>query len=411
MDLVVRSAKLRGRSELVDIGISDGVVTEISERIAQKAVKELNAEGNLTTPSFVDPHEHLDGAMISEYSRPNMSGTLFEGIEILREAKKKYTVGDVKNGAVKAIHMLVKNGTTIIRSHSNVDSITQLKSIKGLVEARLECKDLVTLQIVVFPQEGLIRDQGTEELMRKSMEAGADIVGGIPAYENNEEDSKKHIDIVFDIAKEFDAGIDMHVDENDDPNSRNLQYFATKSIKEHISNATASHACALASYDDSYAAKVIGLVKEAKMSVIANPCTNLMLQGRFDKQPIRRGLTRVKELNTVGVNVACGQDGVNDPFDPLSGKCDMLLIAWIMGHAAQLSTPSEVDLLFDMITKNAAKALGIKRYGLDVGNEANLNIIDAKDLYQAIRMQSDRLYVIRLGNVVAGTKMNSNDGF
>ena len=411
MDFVVRSAKLRGRSTLVDIGISDGVITEISERIAQKAVKELNAEGNLTTPSFVDPHEHLDDAMISEFTRPNMSGTLFEGIEILREAKKKFTVGDVKKGAVKAIHMLVENGTTIIRSHTNVDSVTQLNSIKGLVEARMECKDLVSLQIVVFPQEGLIRDQGTEELMRKSMEAGADIVGGIPAYENTDEDSKKHIDIVFDIAKEFGAGIDMHVDENDDPNSRNLQYFAAKSIKEHISNATASHACALASYDDSYAAKVIGLVKEAKMSVIANPCTNLMLQGRFDKQPIRRGLTRVKELNTVGVNVACGQDGINDPFDPLSGKCDMLQIAWIMGHAAQLSTPSEVDLLFDMITKNAAKALGIKRYGLDVGNEANLNIIDAKDLYQAIRMQSDRLYVIRLGNVLAGTKMNSNNGF
>ena len=319
MDLVVRSAKIRGRSELVDIGISDGVITEISERITQKAVKELNAEGNLTAPSFVDPHEHLDDAMMCEFTRPNMSGTLVEGIEILREAKKKYTVGDVKNGAVKAIHMLVKNGTTIIRSHSNVDSITQLKSIKGLVEARLECKDLVTLQIVVFPQEGLIRDQGTEELMRKSMETGADIVGGIPAYENTEEDSKKHIDIVFDIAKEFDAGIDMHVDENDDPNSRNLQYFATKSIKEHISNATASHACALASYDDSYAAKVIGLVKEAKMSVIANPCTNLMLQGRFDKQPIRRGLTRVK--SRLGICDKCIGGGNRFPV-PVPAQAD-----------------------------------------------------------------------------------------
>ena len=201
MDLVVRNAKLRGRSELVDIGISDGVIAEISERIAQKAVKELNAEGNLITPSFVNPHEHLDTAMISESTRPNMSGTLFEGIEILREAKKKYTVEDVKKVAVNAIHMLVENGTTIIRSHANVDSVTQLNSINGLVEARKECKDLVTLQIVALPQEGLIRDQSAKELMRKSMEAGADIVGGIPAYENTEEDSKKHIDIVFDIAK------------------------------------------------------------------------------------------------------------------------------------------------------------------------------------------------------------------
>lgn len=411
MDLIVRSAKLRGRSELVDIGISDGIIIEIKERIAQQAVNELNAEGNLTTPSFVDPHEHLDDAMICEFTRPNMSGTLFEAIEILREAKKKFTAKDVKKWAVKAIHMLVENGTTIIRSHADVDSVTQLNSIQGLVEARKEYRDLVTLQIVAFPQDGLLRDQGTEELMRKSMESGADIVGGMPAYENTEEDSKKHIDIVFDIAKEFGAGIDMHVDETDDPNSRNLHYFAAKSIKEHSSNVTASHACALASYDDSYAAKVVGLVKEAGMSVIANPCTNLMLQGRFDKHPIRRGLTRVKELNAAGVNVACGQDGINDPFDPLSGKCDMLQIAWIMGHAAQLSTPSEVDFLFDMITKNAAKALEIKRYGLDVGNEANLNIIDAKDVYQAIRMQPDRLYVIRSGNVVAGTKMNSNSGF
>jgi cytosine deaminase len=408
MDLIVRNSRLRGRSELLDIGVSNGIIVEIKEEIAEHASNELNADGNLTTPSFIDPHEHLDTAMIGELVRPNKSGTLFEAIEILREAKKKFTVEDVKERAVKAIRKLVENGTTIIRSHANVDSFAQLTSINGLVEARNECRDLVTLQIVAFPQEGIIRDAGSEELMRRSMELGADIVGGMPASENTEEDSKKHIDIVYEIAKEFSAGIDMHIDENCDPNSRSLHYFAAKAIKAHYpSNITASHACALTSYDDYYATKVIGLVKAAEMNIIANPCTNLMLQGRLDKHSIRRGVTRVKELNAAGVNVACGQDGVNDSFDPLLAKCDMLQVAWLMGHVSHLSTPSEVELLFDMITKNAAIALGIKQYGLTIGNEANINVLDAKDIYQAIRMQSDRLYVIRSGNLVSGTKVAS----
>lgn len=404
MDLIVRNSKLIGRSDISDIGISDGVIVEINEKIAEHGDNELNANGDLVTPTFIDAHEHLDDAMINRLVRPNTSGTLQEAIEILREAKKEFTVEDVRERAIKGIRMLVENGTTIIRSHANVDSYTQLASVKGLIEAKKQCRNLVGMQIVAFPQEGIIRDAGSEELLRKSMEIGVDIVGGMPANESTDEDSKRHIDIIFDIAKEFGAGIDMHIDENCDPNSRNLQYYAAKAIKEKSSSITASHACALSSYDDYYAAKVIGLVKAANMNVIANPCTNLMLQGRFDKQDIRRGITRVKELCAAGVNVACGQDGINDPFDPLLAKCDMLQIAWIMGHAAHFSSPSEIELLFEMITKRAAKALGITHYGLSVGDKADMNILNAKDICQAIQMQSDRLYVLRAGEVIAGTK-------
>lgn len=388
----------------MDIGITNTTITEIQEKIKANALIELNADGNLVTPSFIDAHEHLDDAFIGEYTRMNESGTLQEAIQILRDAKRQYSVEDVKKRALRAIQMLVDRGTTYIRSHANVDSFSGLNSIKGLIEARKESQELASIQVVAFPQEAITKEPNSAELMWKSMELGADLVGGMPAGELTEEDSRKHIDTVFDIAKEFNAGIDMHIDENDDPNSRTLQYFATKAIKENYSNVTASHACALAYYDESYAQKVIELMKLAKMSVIANPCTNLMLQGRLDKQPIRRGITRVKDLHAAGVNVACGQDGINDPFDQLTGKCDMLQIAWIMGHATHLSTPSEMEFLFDMITTNAAIALKLERYGLSIGNEADLNILDGRNIYNAIRMQPDMLYVVKSGKIVGGTK-------
>jgi cytosine deaminase len=404
MDVIIRNSRVRGSEKLMDIGITNTTITEIQEKIKANALIELNAHGNLVTPSFIDAHEHLDDAFIGEYTRMNESGTLQEAIQILRDAKRQYSVEDVKKRALRAIQMLVDRGTTHIRSHANVDSFSGLNSIKGLIEARKESQELASIQVVAFPQEAITKEANSAELMWKSMELGADLVGGMPAGELTEEDSRKHIDIVFDIAKEFNAGIDMHIDENDDPNSRTLQYFATKAIKENHSNVTASHACALAYYDESYAQKTIELMKLAKMSVIANPCTNLMLQGRLDKQPIRRGITRVKDLHAAGVNVACGQDGINDPFDQLTGKCDMLQIAWIMGHAAHLSTPSEMEYLFDMITTNAAIALKLERYGLSIGNEADLNILDGRNIYDAIRMQPDMLYVIKSGKIVGGTK-------
>jgi cytosine deaminase len=258
------------------------------------------------------------------------------------------------------------------------------------------------LQIVAFPQEGIIRDPGTEELMRKAMELGADLVGGMPHHERSHEEAKHHIDIAFDIAREFDADIDMHVDETDDPNSKSLEYLAEKTIAEsYQGRVTAGHTCALAAYPDDYAREVIRKVKLAEINMITNPATNLVIQGRGDRQPIRRGITRVKELLAAGVNVTFGQDCVDDAFYPF-GRADMLEVALITAHAAQLTTPAEIETVFKMMTTNAARTLGVlDDYGIAVGKRADIVILNAESPKDAIRRQVERRYVIKDGRAIA----------
>ncbi len=405
MDLIIRNAKTREKDGRVDIAIKGAKIRRIAKKLNGKAKNEIDAKGGLTTPTFVDPHLHLDKALISEVVRENVTGTLTEAIEIIWNKKKRYTIKDIVSRAGKAIEWGVKNGTTIFRTHVDVDNIGKLMPLKGLLEVRKEYQDVCDIQIVVFPQEGIIKNKGTEKLMRQAMELGADVVGGMPYNEYTYDDSKKHIDIAFQIAKEFDVDIDMHVDETDDPDARTLEYLAAKTIKEGWQGrVTAGHTCALAAYDDLYASKVIGMIKEAEVNMITNPATNLMLQGRFDKQPIRRGITRVKELLEAGVNVCYGQDCLKDTFYPTWGREDMLEVGLITAHAAQFTMPKEIEILFDMPTINAAQVLRLKNYGIKVGNPASLNIIDARNVQEAFRTQADRLYVIRKGKVIARTK-------
>ena len=405
MDLIIRNARTREKDGRVDIGIKGTKIRRIAKRLNGKTMNEIDAKGRLVTPTFVDPHLHLDKALISEVVRENVTGTLTEAIEIIWNKKKKYTIKDIVSRAGKAIEWGIKNGTTIFRTHVDVDNIGKLMPLKGLLEVRKEYADICDIQIVAFPQEGIIKNKGTEKLLRQAMELGADVVGGMPYNEYTYDDSKKHIDIAFTIAKEFDVDIDMHVDETDDPNARTLEYLAAKTIKEGWQGrVTAGHTCALAAYDDLYASKVIGMIKEAEINMITNPATNLMLQGRFDKEPKRRGITRVKELLAVGVNVCYGQDCLKDTFYPTWGREDMLEVGLITAHAAQFTMPKEIEILFDMPTINAARVLRLKKYGIKVGNPASLNIIDAPNVQEAFRIQADRLYVIRQGKVIARTK-------
>lgn len=405
MDLIIRNARTRKKDGRVDIGIKGTKIRKIAKKLNGKAKNEIDAKGSLVTPTFIDPHLHLDKALISEVVRENVSGTLTEAIEIIWDKKKRYTIKDIMARAGKAIEWGVRNGTTIFRTHVDVDNIGKLMPLKGLLEARKEYQDVCDIQIVAFPQEGIIKNEGTEKLLRQAMELGADVVGGMPYNEYNYDDSKKHIDIAFQIAKEFNADIDMHVDETDDPDARTLEYLAAKTIKEGWQGrVTAGHTCALAAYDDSYASKVIGMLKEAEINMITNPATNLMLQGRFDKEPKRRGITRVKELLEAGVNVCYGQDCLKDTFYPTWGREDMLEVGLITAHAAQFTMPKEIETLFDMPTINAARVLRLKNYGIKVGNPASLNIIDAPNVQEAFRTQADRLYVIRKGKVIARTK-------
>lgn len=401
MDLVIGNAKLRNKEGLWDIGIKEGKIVQIKEKIEERAKEEIDAKGNLTTPSFIDPHIHLDKVNIVDVVRENKTGTLREAIEIIWDKKAKYNTEDIVERAGKVIEMGVLNGTTKMRSHVDVDTIGGLKPLKGVLAAKDKYKDLMDIKTIAFPQEGIIKDPGCEKLMWEAMEMGADIVGGMPANEDTPEDSKKHIEICFDIAQRYDADVDMHIDETDDPFYRTLEMLADETIKRGWQGkVTAGHTCALAAYDDHYASYVIEKVKKAGIHMITNPVTNLMLQGRKDKQPIRRGITRVKELLDAGITVSFGQDCVKDTFYPF-GKADMLEVALVTAHAAQMSLPEEIEKVFDMITYDAAKILGLKNYGINEGNVADIVIIDAKTVRDAIRFQPDRLFVIKNGKIIA----------
>lgn len=408
IDYIIRNAKIRERDGLVDIAIEGTVISKIAEKLKEPAKNEINAERKLVTPTFIDPHLHLDKALTNEAVRENTTGTLAEAIEVMREIRGKYTVSDIFNRAGKVIEEGIKNGTTIFRTHVDIDPIGGLIPLKGLLETRKKYSDICDIQIVAFPPERIIKNKERDKLLRKAMELGADVVGGMPYNEHTYADSRKHIDFVFALAKEFDADIDMHIDETDDPDARTLEYLADRTIKEGFQGrVTAGHVCALAAYDDSYASKIIGMVKEAGINIITNPATNLMLQGRFDKQPIRRGITRVKELLEAGVNVCYGQDNQRDIFYYTWGKEDMLEVGMITAHAAQFTTPKEIEILYDMPTINAAKVLRLNNYGIKIGNPASLNIIDAPTVQEAFRTQADRLYVMKKGRIIARTETNS----
>jgi cytosine deaminase len=404
VDLIVRNARLRGREGLFDVGVVGERIAAIEPKLAAQAAKEINANGKLVAPTFIEPHIHLDKVLISEEVPSVKAGTLFEGIEHTWDRKRNYTVGDVAKRAGRVIRWAVQHGTTYIRTHVDVDTIGGLTPVEGLLQARAENAHLCDIQIIAFPQEGILKDPGTEDLMREAMRMGADVVGGMPHNEYTPEECNRHIDICFEIAKEFDADIDMHVDETDNPMSRTLQYLATKTIREGFHRrVTAGHTCALAAYDDPYAAWVIDTVRQAQIHMITNPVTNLMVQGRFDRQPIRRGITRVKELLAAGINVAYGQDCVKDPFYPIFGQADMLEVGMVVAHAAQFNTPQEIETLFDMPTVNSARILRLDNYGLEVGKTASFNIIDAPTVQEAFRTQPDRV-VLRKGEVLAETQ-------
>lgn len=408
MDLIVRNARIKGTEGTVDIGIEDGVFKKIAPGIKEKGKKEIDAAGKLVTPTFIDPHIHLDKILIAETVRDNVSGTLAEAIEIIWERKRNYKIDEIVSRASKVIEWAIKNGTTFMRSHADVDTIGGLVPTQALLKVKEKYSDVFDLQVVAFPQEGIIQDPGTDELMEEAIKMGCDVVGGMPFNEMIYDDSKKHVDFCFNLAKKYDRDLDMHVDETDDETAHTLEYYAAKAIKEgYEGRVTACHTCALSTYNEYKAARVIELVRRAKMTMETNPATNLMLQGRLDQGKIRRGLTRVKQLMNSGVNVTFGQDCIKDTFYPTFGQEDLLEVGQLLAHAAQLSTPGEVEKIIDMITYNSAKQLRLDDYGIREGNPASFNVIDAPDVLEALRTRADRLYVVKNGKIVAQTRTES----
>ena len=403
MDLIVRHARLRRRPDagLVDIGIAEGRIVRVEPRIADRAAREIDAGGRLTTPSFVEPHIHLDKALTADRAEENRTNFFEDSIAIMREVKRGYTVEDVADRATRVIHALVAHGVTFVRTYVDVDSIVGLVALDGVLAARDRCRSLAHVEIVAFPQEGIVCDPGTDERMVRAMERGADVVGGMPFAEWIREDSRRHIDLVFEIARRFDRDVQMHVDETDDPGATTLHDTAVKTLREGwTGRVAADHATALAAWNDTYAAQVIGLVARARMSVVTLP-SKLMRGGIRDREPRRRGITRVKELLAAGVNVAYGQDVIQDGFIPVFGTGDPLQVGFLLAFAAQFSTRADIETLYDMATVNGARLMRLDGYGAEVGCRADLVIVDAPSVHEAYRTQPPRLAVIHDGRVVA----------
>ena len=405
LDILVKNVALWGTEGLCDLGIANGYFVSIGQSTASSnAGLTLDADGRMAVPGFVEPHIHLDKALISERAPVNVSGTLTEAIEILWEIKRNYTVDEIADRASRVLERALENGIFRLRTHVDVDPIGGVRPAEGLIRARDRFRGLIDIQIVAFPQEGIVKSPGTEALIREVMKSGVDVVGGMPFNEASPEDSRRHIEIVFDIARQFHADIDMHVDETDDPMARTLEVLAELTIANGWQGrVTAGHTCALASYPRDYADHVIKRLREANVNMIANPATNLMLQGRLDDYPKRRGVTQVKELLAAGVNVDCGQDCVHDTFYPF-GQNDPLEIAFLLCHASQMSQPAEILTVMDMVTNNGAKALRLPDFCVTVGAVADLVVLDAHDAREAFATRSPRRWVIRRGMLIVETR-------
>ena len=403
-DLIIRHARLHRRDGLVDIAVKGGQFARIANELSSdSAIREIDAAGKLVSPPFIDAHVHLDAVLTVGQPRYNSSGTLLEGIQIWSERKPSLTREDVKSRVLEEVRWEVAQGTLHIRSHVDVCD-PALIALRALIEVREEVRDICDLQLVAFPQDGIMSFPNGRELMREAMELGCDLVGGIPHFEWTRDMGVEEVHYTFKLAKEFNRDIDVHCDETDDPQSRFTEVMAADTLQQAWQGrVTASHCTAMHSYDNAYAFKLIRLLARAQMNVIANPFDNVVLQGRFDTYPKRRGITRVKELLASGVNVALGHDSIMDPWFPL-GKGDMLAAAQLALFLCHMSGYEEINDVFDLITTNAAKALRIQdSYGIEEGKPANFLILDAPSAFEALRLVPTRLHVFNRGREVAHT--------
>jgi cytosine deaminase len=402
--MIIRRAHVEGHEGLVDIEFDAGRIARVEPAIEATADTEIDAEGRLVSPAFVEPHIHLDKTGVLPMLPPNTAGSLAASIELMTQSKRDASAEDIRERAGRLIRRMVIAGTTVIRTHVDVDTVSGLRGIEGLVLARQDHSDICDLQIVAFPQLGLERDPQAKELMSRAMREGADVVGGMPHWEIDHEAAARHIEFCMELAHEHDADVDMHVDETDDPHWHTLELLVEAADRHGWgSRTTGGHCCALAAWDDDFAAKVIARIADVGLNIVTNPATNLVIQGRDDHEPRRRGITRVKELLAAGANVAAGQDNLHDGFYPL-GDGDQLRLAWLLVHAAQLTTPEELSLALDAIRSSAARVVRLPDYGIFPGARGDVVVLDAETDEEALRLQPTRRWVIRSGEVIAETQ-------
>ncbi|WP_278495501.1 cytosine deaminase [Pantoea vagans] len=401
----INNVRLPWREGLWQIEIADGKIARISAQTQQPSPVEqsLDGEGGLACAPFIEPHIHLDTTQTAGEPAWNQSGTLFEGIERWAERKALLSHEDVKQRALQTLKWQIANGIQFVRTHVDV-SDPPLTALKAMLEVKAEMAPWITIQIVAFPQEGILSYPNGEALLEEALRLGADVVGAIPHYEFTREYGVESLHKTFALADRYDRLIDVHCDEIDDEQSRFVETVAALAHRDgNGARVTASHTTAMHSYNGAYASRLFRLLKLSGINFVANPLVNIHLQGRFDTYPKRRGITRVKEMLEADINVCFGHDDVFDPWYPL-GTASMLQVLHMGLHVCQLMGYEQIDAGLDLITHNSAKTMQLAGYGIQSGNEASLIILPAESGFDAVRRQVPVRYSVRRGVVVAETK-------
>jgi len=398
LDLLIRNARTRfSGKDLLDIGIKEGRISRIRKKIKGESRKVIDASGKLVTESFVNAHLHLckvytlarigDKAQVSYQS--GAMGKAMTAIELASKVKEEYDEAWIIKNVRKALRLAVKYGTTHIRAFADTDSKARLEGVKALLRAKKEFKEALDIQVVAFPQDGVVRDPGAEEYMRKALELGADVVGGIPWIEYTDEDAHEHIDRMFKLAKEFDKDISMLMDDAGDPGLRTLEMLAVRTIKEGWQGrVTAHHARAVALYPEPYFRKIAALLKRAQIGMISDPQTG----------PLH---AKVRDLYDEGIGVALGQDDIADAYYPY-GRNNMLEVAFLASHLMWMTTFEEMEILYDLITTRAAQAMAVPGFEMKEGNQANLVVLNAESVWEALTDHEAPRHVIKDGKEVTG---------
>jgi cytosine deaminase len=402
LDLLVTHATLPDGRRDIDIAVRDGRIVEVAPAIAAPAARTLDAAGQLVTPPFVDAHFHMDATLSYGLPRVNASGTLLEGIALWGELKPLLTQDAIVERALAYCDWAVAKGLLAIRSHVDVCD-ARLLAVEALLAVRERVRPYLDLQLVAFPQDGVLRSPGALDNLRRALDLGVDVVGGIPHFERTMAAGAESVRLLCEEAARRGLRVDMHCDETDDPMSRHIETLAAETLRLGLQGrVNGSHLPSMHSMDNYYVSKLIPLLAEARVSAVANPLNNITIEGRHDSYPKRRGMTRVPELMAAGIDVAFGHDCVMDPWYSL-GSADMLEVAHMGLHVAQMTGVDAMRQCFAAVTSTPAKILGLEGYGLEPGCHADFVLLQARDPIEAIRLRATRLAVVRRGKVIAQT--------
>ena len=401
-DLILRQANLPDGRKGQDIAIRGDKIAEVAPHIAAEAREEIDAKGRLVTPPFIDPHFHMDATLSLGLPRMNRSGTLLEGIALWGELRPTLTVDALVDRALRYCDLAVTQGLLAVRTHVDT-SDPRLLTVEAMLEVKRRVAPYLDLQVVAFPQDGYYRAKDGVASLTRALDMGADIVGGIPHFERTMEEGRTSVEALCRLAADRGLPVDLHCDESDDPLSRHVETLAAQTVRFGLQGrVTGSHLTSMHSMDNYYVSKLIPLMVEAQMNVVPNPLINIMLQGRHDTYPKRRGMTRVRELMAAGLNVSFGHDCVMDPWYAM-GSGDMLEVGHMAIHVAQMGSLEEKSAIFQALTTNSARTMGLQGYGLDKGCNADLIVLQARDPAEALRLKAVKLAVIRRGRVIART--------